>query len=40
MTRECKIDNEAAEKALEKGDVQALLNMISPNIEERGLITV
>ncbi len=38
MTRECKIDNEAAEKALEKGDVQALLNMISPDIEERGLM--
>jgi len=37
MTRDCEIDIEAAEKALEEGDVKGLLDMVSPDIEERGL---
>lgn len=38
MTRYCNIDIEAAEKALEKGDVQTLLDMVSPDIEDRNLL--
>lgn len=38
MTEEVNIDIEAAEKAIEKGDVQALLEMVSPDIEARGLL--
>jgi len=37
MEIECGIEDEAIEKALEKGDFQALLNMVSPNIEDRNL---